>query len=209
MARPDSDDRAVDADDLAYHAGEHGMYHRPGRVRGRRRSSAAQSSSATGLNSAISFSWMGRGHRGVVAEPHGIAAGSAGNRLELGLIASQLAQRSLSGDRPHTRQRRLSVPPTRPRLLERSPAMSPMFPWGTVTSRPTTGSSTMGRALPTASRNAFLPAVTKAISLESTGVMLAVVDRHLDVVHPVARDRARFEGPGGCPSPPRARTATG
>ena len=47
--------------------------------------------------------------------------------------------------------------------------MSPMLPWGTVTSRSTTGSRTMGRALLTASRNAFLPAITKAISLESTG----------------------------------------
>ena len=62
-----------------------------------------------------------------------------------------------------------SVPLMRPRLLDRSPVMSPMFCCGTVTCTSTTGSSTTGLALPTASRKAFFAAVTKATSLESTG----------------------------------------
>ena len=62
-----------------------------------------------------------------------------------------------------------SVPWMRARLLARPPVTSPMCASGTNTSRLTMGSSSCGRALPMASRKAFLPAVTKATSLESTG----------------------------------------
>ena len=61
-----------------------------------------------------------------------------------------------------------SVPLMRPRFEERSPAMSPMFVWGTVTWMSTIGSRTIGAALPIASTNAFFPAATNATSLEST-----------------------------------------
>ena len=47
--------------------------------------------------------------------------------------------------------------------------MSPVFDSGQMTSRLTTGSSTMGRAFSIASRNAFFPAATNATSFESTG----------------------------------------
>ena len=62
-----------------------------------------------------------------------------------------------------------SVPLICARLLDRSPLTSPMALSGQVMVTLTIGSSSTGRALVIASRKARLPAVTKAISLESTG----------------------------------------
>ena len=59
-----------------------------------------------------------------------------------------------------------------PRCPESSPAMSPIFDSGATMSTLTIGSSTIGRALASASRNALRPADMKATSLESTGWLL-------------------------------------
>ena len=60
----------------------------------------------------------------------------------------------------------------RPRRPARSPLISPMAALGASMLTVTSGSSTRGLALATASRNALRPAITKAISFESTGWVL-------------------------------------
>ena len=65
-----------------------------------------------------------------------------------------------------------SVPVTWPRLPERSEVRSPTKRSGAVISMFTIGSSMMGEALRIASITALRPAVTKAISFESTSWLL-------------------------------------
>ena len=64
-----------------------------------------------------------------------------------------------------------------------------MLPAGQLISTPTIGSSTIGRALAMASRNALRPAEMNATSFESTGWYLPSYDVDPDVVQREARER--------------------
>ena len=74
---------------------------------------------------------------------------------------------------------RSSVPSTDPRRLDRSPATSPKYSRGVEISTFMIGSSWTGMALRSASRKPSDPAISKAISLESTGCVLPSVSATL------------------------------